>query len=122
MAKQDPKKARIRRKRSVRAKVSGSADRPRLTVFRSNQHIYAQVIDDTSAKSLAATSTLAKNLENELKDCKSKVERAQVVGKAIAKMCKDKGIEQVVFDRNGYIYHGRVSALADAAREAGLSF
>jgi large subunit ribosomal protein L18 len=122
MAKNDPKKARLRRKRSIRSKVSGSPERPRLTVFRSNQHIYAQVIDDTNRTSLAATSTLAKGLEKELKDCKSKVERAQVVGTAIAKLCKDKGIEQVVFDRNGYIYHGRVSALASAAREAGLTF
>ena len=122
MAKNDPKKARLRRKRSIRSKVSGSPERPRLTVFRSNQHIYAQVIDDTGSVSLAATSTLAPNLEKELKDCNGKIERAQVVGTAIAKLCKDKGIEQVVFDRNGYIYHGRVSALAAAAREAGLTF
>lgn len=122
MAKKDPKKARLRRKRSIRSKVNGNAERPRLTVFRSNQHIYAQVIDDTSSVSLAATSTLTKELAGELKDCKSKIARAEVVGTAIAKLCKDRGIEQVVFDRNGYIYHGRVSALAAAAREAGLTF
>ncbi|MCX4241292.1 50S ribosomal protein L18 [Paraliomyxa miuraensis] len=112
---------RNRRKRRIRQKVSGTAERPRLTVFRSSKHIYAQVIDDASSSSLAVVSTLSKSLADELKD-KSKQEEAKVVGAAIAKACQDKGITRVVFDRNGYAYHGRVSALADAAREAGLEF
>ena len=112
---------RDRRKLRIRKKVNGTAERPRLTVFRSSKHIYAQVIDDTAASSLALISTLTKSLSGELEG-KSKQEAAKVVGAAIAGACKDKGITKVVFDRNGYAYHGRVSALANAAREAGLEF
>jgi large subunit ribosomal protein L18 len=112
---------RTRRKRRIRQKVTGTSERPRLTVFRSSKHIYAQVVDDTSASSLATVSTLAKALAEQLEG-KSKRDAATVVGTAIAAVCKDKGITQVVFDRNGYAYHGRVSALATAAREAGLEF
>ena len=108
---------RLRRKKRIRKKVEGSADRPRLTVFRSNKHIYAQVIDDASAASLAAASDL--KVEGEGMD---KTARAKAVGAAIASACLDKGIKQVVFDRNGYAYHGRITALATAAREAGLEF
>jgi large subunit ribosomal protein L18 len=115
-------KARLRRKKSIRKTVSGTAERPRLTVFRSNKHIYAQVIDDGSQRALVASSTTQKSLSGDLESCESKVDRAKAVGRSIAKACIDKGITQVVFDRNGYIYHGRVSALADAAREAGLQF
>ncbi len=97
--------------------MSGTAERPRLTVFRSNKHIYAQVIDDASAASLAAASDL-KVAADDL----DKTAKAKSVGAAIASACLDKGIKQVVFDRNGYAYHGRVSALADAAREGGLEF
>jgi len=106
--------ARLRRKKGIRVKVVGSSERPRLTVFRSCKHIYAQVIDDTAAVSLAAASDLGKE------PSESKRERARLVGLAIAKVCLEKGITKVVFDRNGYIYHGRVSALADGAREGGL--
>ena len=113
--------SQARRKRRIRKKVTGTAERPRLTVFRSCKHIYAQVIDDSSSSSLAVASTLSKTLAEQLEG-KSKQDAAKVVGAAIAAACKDKGITQVVFDRNGYAYHGRVSALADAAREAGLEF
>lgn len=112
---------RKRRKRRIRRKVTGTAERPRLTVFRSSKHIYAQVIDDSSSSSLVVASTLSKSLADDLKE-KTKQEEAKVVGAALAKACQDKGITKVVFDRNGYAYHGRVSALADAAREAGLEF
>ncbi len=117
----DKTESRTRRKMRIRKKVSGTAERPRLTIFRSSKHIYAQVIDDGKSSSLAVASTLSKALAAELEG-KSKADAAKVVGAAIAGACKEKGITQVVFDRNGYAYHGRVSALADAAREAGLEF
>jgi large subunit ribosomal protein L18 len=113
---------RDRRKKSIRKRVNGDDERPRLTVFRSNKHIYAQVIDDARSQSLAAASTLTKAIKGDVEKADSKVEQAQVVGKAIAQACAEKGIKKVVFDRNGYLYHGRVRALADAAREAGLEF
>lgn len=112
---------RERRKLRIRNKVSGSAERPRLSVFRSARHIYAQVIDDATGKTLAAASTLSKDLDGKLEEA-NKVDAAKQVGQLIAKVCKDKGITKVVFDRNGYLYHGRVSALAQAARDAGLEF
>ncbi len=111
----------VRRKHSIRKKVNGTAERPRLSVFRSSKHIYAQVIDDVAKKTIATVSTLDEAVKGELAGLK-KSERAKKVGAAIAKKLKDKGIDKVVFDRNGYIYHGRVMALADAAREAGLKF
>lgn len=110
-----------RRHRRVRRKVEGTAQRPRLAVFRSNQHIYVQVIDDTSQHTLAAASTAEAPLKSNLKstsDCDASVE----VGKLIAQRSIEKGISQVVFDRGGNLYHGRVKALAEAAREAGLDF
>jgi large subunit ribosomal protein L18 len=122
MAKNDKIAARKRRKRSIRRKLVGTPERPRLTVFRSNTHIYAQVIDDTRGHSVAAASSRDKAVADALKSAESKVDRAAIVGQQIAKTCLDRGIEAVVFDRNGYKYHGRVSALAEAAREAGLSF
>ncbi len=109
---------RIKRKKRIRKKMSGTAERPRLSVFRSTKHIYAQVVDDLTGATLAAASTLTKEVKGEKR---TKVADAQAVGKAIAEACKQKGIEKVVFDRNGFLYHGRVKALADAAREAGLS-
>ena len=112
---------RERRKLRIRKRVNGTAERPRLSVFRSARHIYAQVIDDANGKTLAAASTLSKELEGQLAEDK-KVDAAKKVGKLIAKACKEKGITKIVFDRNGYLYHGRVSALAQAAREAGLEF
>lgn len=113
--------ARSRRHTRVRKKVSGTAERPRLNVYRSAQHIYAQVIDDVAGHTLAAASDADKALEGDVKG-KTKTERAAIVGKAIAERAKKNGIEAVVFDRGGFKYHGRVQALADAAREAGLGF
>jgi large subunit ribosomal protein L18 len=115
---------RAKRKKRVRKKVHGNPERPRLSVFRSSKHIYAQVIDDSRGQTLVTASTLTKDLKSLLGegDDKNKSDAAKLVGQAIAKACKDKGIAKVVFDRNGYFYHGRVKALADAAREAGLDF
>ena len=112
---------RERRKLRIRKKVEGTPERPRLSVFRSSKHIYAQVIDDVGGKTLAHASTLSKDLKGSL-DEDNKVDAAKKVGALIAKICKEKQIGKVVFDRNGYLYHGRVSALAQAAREAGLDF
>ena len=112
---------RERRKLRIRKKVSGSMERPRLSVFRSARHIYAQVIDDVSKKTLAHASTLSKDLKGTL-GADKKIDAAKKVGALIAKICKSKKIDRVVFDRNGYMFHGRVSALAEAAREAGLEF
>ena len=110
---------RFRRKRSIRKKVEGSTERPRLSVYRSLNHIYAQVIDDVSGKTLAAASTLSP----ELKDGKGKKkELAKEVGKLVAKKCQEAKIGAVVFDRNGFMYHGRIAAVAEGAREGGLKF
>lgn len=111
---------RERRKFRIRSKISGAAERPRLTIFRSAKHIYAQVVDDEAGGTLAAASTLSADLKGA--KAEGKTDAARNVGALIAKMCKEKKIEQVVFDRNGYLYHGRVRALAEAAREAGLNF
>lgn len=113
--------SRARRKKRIRKKVSGTPERPRLSVFRSARHIYAQVIDDTSGRTLATASTLSPAVKGAAAEV-NKSEAAKLVGAALAKLCAEKGIEKVVFDRNGYIYHGRIRALAEAAREAGLSF
>lgn len=112
---------RAKRKKRIRKNVNGNPERPRLSVFRSAKHIYVQVVDDTLGKTLAAVSTLHKEVRGEAGE-KNKSDVAKLVGQALAKVCKDQGISKVVFDRNGYIYHGRVKALADAAREAGLEF
>jgi len=109
------------RQRRVRVKVRGRGDRPRLSVFRSSKHMYAQVVDDVSGKTLVAASTLSKELKGSLKSTGSKP-AAEAVGKLIAEKSRAAGIEKVVFDRNGFIYHGRVKALAEAARGAGLKF
>ncbi len=113
--------ARDRRRSQIRKRVSGSTERPRLAVFRSLKHIYAQVIDDTTHATLVAASTVDPALETELKGVKKK-DQAKKIGMAIAKRCLEKGIDKVVFDRGGYLYHGRVTALADGAREGGLKF
>ncbi len=112
--------ARVRRKLSIRKRLSGTAERPRLSVFRSSKHIYAQVVDDVAKKTLVTASTLDEALQSAEKMKKS--ERAKKVGAAIAAKCQKQGIDKVVFDRNGFIYHGRVMALAEGAREAGLKF
>ncbi len=113
--------ARRRRHARVRARVSGTTERPRLCVFRSLKHIYAQVIDDSLANTLVSASTLEAEVRTEF-DAKDKAAQAAAVGKVLAKRALDAGIETVVFDRGGYKYHGRVKSLADAAREAGLKF
>ncbi|MEB2321725.1 MAG: 50S ribosomal protein L18 [Sorangiineae bacterium] len=112
---------REKRKFRIRNKISGVVERPRLSVFRSARHIYAQVVDDVSGRTLAAASTLSRDLRGGLGE-DNKTDAAKKVGALIAKVCLEKHIDKVVFDRNGYLYHGRVKALADAAREAGLSF
>ena len=110
---------RQRRHRRVRKKVRGTAERPRLAVFRSNNHIYAQVIDDIAGRTLAAASTADASLKG---TAGGNVDAATKVGTLVAERAIEKGVTDVVFDRGGYIYHGRVKALADAAREAGLNF
>jgi large subunit ribosomal protein L18 len=110
-----------RRHRRVRRKVNGTADRPRLAVFRSNEHIYVQVIDDNQQHTIVAASTLEPTLKSELKSGAT-CEASAAVGRLIAQRSLEKGITKVVFDRGGNIYHGRVKALAEAAREAGLDF
>ncbi|HHP7230220.1 MAG TPA: 50S ribosomal protein L18 [Xenococcaceae cyanobacterium] len=110
-----------RRHRRIRKKVDGSLERPRLSVFRSNKHIYAQVIDDRAQHTLAAASTLDIDLRSNLTSS-SNSEASAAVGKLVAQRALDKGVTKVVFDRGGNIYHGRIKALADAAREAGLEF
>lgn len=112
---------RLRRKRRVRGRIRGTSERPRLSVFRSLKHIYAQVIIDTEGKTLAHASTLSPELRGTLKNT-GNVEAARKVGELIAKKCLAKGINKVVFDRNGYKYHGRVKALAEGARAGGLQF
>ncbi len=111
---------RERRKLSIRKNISGTGERPRMSVFRSNKHIYVQVIDDTTGKTLAAASTLSPELEGKLEG--DKKEAAKAVGELAAKKCLDAKIEAVVFDRNGFIYTGRIAALADGARAGGLKF
>ena len=114
----DSNKARLKRHRRVRAKISGTAQRPRLSVYRSTKHIYAQLIDDVAGVTLAAASSADKGFEGN----GGNKEGARLVGAAIAKKAADKGITKVVFDRGGYLYHGRVSELAQSARENGLQF
>ncbi|MFC6316397.1 MULTISPECIES: 50S ribosomal protein L18 [Lapidilactobacillus] len=118
ISKPDKNKTRQKRHTRVRGKISGTAERPRLNIFRSNKNIYAQLIDDVAGVTLASASTQDK----ELTATGTKVEQAQQVGELIAKRAEDKGIKAVVFDRGGYLYHGRVQALAEAARENGLQF
>lgn len=112
---------RERRKLRIRSKINGTPERPRLSVFRSLNHIYAQVVDDVAGTTIAHASTLAKDVKA-YADEANKTEAAKKVGETIAAQLKAKGVKKVVFDRNGYLYHGRIKALAEAAREAGLEF
>ena len=121
MKKNEPRVQRKRRHARGRAKVEGTASRPRLCVFRSLDHIYAQVIDDLRGHTLATASTLEPEIKEEITG-KAKIAKAELVGSLVAKRVLTKGINQVVFDRGGYKYHGRVKALADAARQGGLKF
>jgi large subunit ribosomal protein L18 len=115
------KKAVLRRKYHVRKKIFGTSDRPRLSVFRSNRHIYAQIIDDTAGVTLVSASTQAKDLRDRLRNSRDK-KAAQTVGETVAKQALQVGIKCVSFDRNRYKYHGRVKTLAEAARKTGLAF
>ena len=117
ITKPDKNKTRQKRHARVRSKISGTAECPRLNVFRSNKNIYAQLIDDVAGVTLASASTVDKDISGE-----NKTEDAKAVGASIAKKANEKGIKEVVFDRGGYLYHGRVAALATAARENGLEF
>ena len=119
ITKLDKNATRKKRHDRVRAKLSGTSARPRLNVFRSNKHLYAQLIDDMSGVTLASASTMEKDLNLE---STSNVDAAKLVGELVAKRAVEKGITAVVFDRGGYLYHGRIQALADAARENGLQF
>ena len=116
--KEDKNKARVKRHLRVRNHISGTAERPRLNVFRSLSNIYAQVIDDVQGVTVVSASTQEKDFAN----YGGNIEAAKAVGEAVAKRAMEKGITEVVFDRGGYVYHGRVKALAEAAREAGLKF
>jgi len=119
--KESRQKVRVKKHNRMRNRFSGTAERPRLAVFRSNNHMYAQIIDDTVGNTLVAASTLEKSVGSELKKTND-VEAAAYVGTVIAKRALEKGIKAVVFDRGGFIYQGKIAALADAAREAGLEF
>ena len=118
----DNRLARLKRKKRVRKKIEGQPDRPRLTVFKSARHIYAQIIDDSVGRTLVTTSTISKDLKSKTKGISGNIKGATLVGETIGKKGIKKGITEVVFDRNGFLFHGRVKALADAARENGLKF
>ncbi len=118
MARDSKNIIRVRIHRRIRGRVAGDAERPRLTVFRSLNHIYAQVVDDQQGHTLVAASSIEKDLRGK----GGNVEGAKLIGAKVAERAKEKGINKVVFDRGGYLYHGRVKALADAARQAGLEF
>ena len=121
VSKQSRSEVRVKKHTRMRNRFAGTAERPRLAVFRSNNHMYAQIIDDTVGNTLVAASTTEKAAREELEHTNT-VEAAAYVGTLIAKRALEKGIDTVVFDRGGFIYHGKVQALADAAREAGLKF
>ena len=121
VSKKSRSEVRVNKHRKLRNRFSGTAERPRLAVFRSNNHMYAQIIDDTVGTTLVSASTLQKDVKAELEKTNN-VEAAAYLGTVIAKKAIEKGITSVVFDRGGFIYHGKIKALADAAREAGLNF
>ncbi|KUO49132.1 MAG: 50S ribosomal protein L18 [Desulfitibacter sp. BRH_c19] len=112
---------RKKKHRRLRSRLTGTSERPRLNIFRSNCQIYAQIIDDTVGKTVVAASSLEKDIQDEIKDLNKK-ETAKVIGKLVAQRAIERGIKQVVYDRGGYIYHGRVAAVAEGAREVGLEF
>jgi len=122
MARVSRAEARLRRKKRVRKKIRGTAERPRLCVFRSARHMYAQIIDDTSARTLAQASSVSADSRSTIGKKGGNKEGAAFVGALIAERALKQGIKKVVFDRNGFLYHGRVKALSDAAREKGLEF
>lgn len=122
MIKKEFNKRRLRIKQTIRKKIYGTTERPRFSVYRSLNEIYGQIIDDTAEKTIVSLSTNSKEVADELAAAKSKVEKSAIVGKLLAKKALEKNINTVVFDRNGYLYHGRVKAFADGAREGGLKF
>ena len=115
------KQSRIKRKKRIRKRVNGTQERPRLSVFRSAKHIYAQVIDDTTGATLASASSVEK-ITREHPKFESKIAQANFVGNLVAQRSKEKGVNKVVFDRNGFLYHGRIKAISEGAREGGLEF
>ncbi len=115
------RKTRLKRKQRIRKKINGNTERPRLCVFRSARHIYAQIVDDTTGRTLAAAGSLEANIKNQT-DLKGKLTVATLVGKEVGERAIKEGIKKVVFDRNGFLYHGRVKAVSEGAREAGLIF
>lgn len=119
---QKSQKRRARIRFQIRKKLRGTADRPRLVVYRSLDHIYAQLIDDVNSKTLLTVSTKSKDMSDKISSAKGKIEKSKIVGKVTAEKAVSNKISNVVFDRNGYLYHGRVKALADGAREGGLKF
>ena len=121
VSKKSRSEVRVNKHRRLRNRFSGTAERPRLAVFRSNNHMYAQIIDDTVGNTLVAASTLQKDVKANLEKTNN-VEAAAYLGKVIAERALEKGVKDVVFDRGGFVYHGKIKALADAAREAGLNF
>ena len=121
VSKQSRSEVRVKKHMRLRNRFAGTAERPRLAVFRSNNHMYAQIIDDEAGRTLVAASTVEKAVKAELEKTNNVAAAAQV-GTVIAKRALEKGIEEVVFDRGGFLYHGKIQALADAAREAGLKF
>jgi large subunit ribosomal protein L18 len=114
--------ARLRRKKRVRRRLKGTADKPRLSVYKSAKHIYAQIIDDSTARTLVEASSLSKDIKLQLQGKGGNKDGATIIGGFIAKRALEKGIKRVIFDRNGFLYHGRIEALAAAARESGLEF
>ncbi|MEI7906701.1 MAG: 50S ribosomal protein L18 [Bacteroidota bacterium] len=122
MIKKDTTKRRIRIKKTIKKKIFGSTERPRFSVYRSLNEIYGQIIDDVTGKTIVSLSTNSKEVKQDVADVKTKVAQSTLVGKLLAKKAIEKNVSAVVFDRNGYLYHGRVKAFADGAREGGLKF
>jgi large subunit ribosomal protein L18 len=119
--KERKRQLRVRRKKSIRKRIRGIPERPRLSVFRSSKHMYAQIIDDSIGTTIVTASTLSQEVKDKIKGIKKK-DAAEVVGEVVAKRAIEKGVKKVVFDRNGFMYHGRVKALAEGARKGGLEF
>lgn len=113
---------RLKNKIRIRKKITGTAERPRVAVFKSLKQVYAQIIDDANGVTVMSASSLSKDIVKDIKDAKSKVEKSKIVGKYLGEKAVEKGISEVVFDRSGYRYHGRVQAVAEGAREGGLKF
>jgi large subunit ribosomal protein L18 len=114
--------ARLRKKKHIKQRIFGTPERPRLVVYKSLKHIYAQLVDDVNQKTITGMSSLSKDLQDEIAKAKNNMQKAEIIGTGIAKKALDLKIDEVVFDRNGYIYHGRVKAIAESARKSGIKF